>query len=76
VGAGLGPLVTGLMTEHLFGGPMGLGRSLALLAVLTLPTAAVTLWLSLKAVCVTAQRLLPEPAMLFVASNEYSAGGN
>ena len=60
VGAGMGPLFVGLMTQHVFGGPLGLGRSLATMAALTLPSAAVVLWYALPAVRVTAERLLAD----------------
>jgi MFS family permease len=68
VGSGLGPLFTGLMTKHLFGGSMGLGRSLATLAALTLPAAAIIIIFSLPAVRSTAGRLLratSEPGQAF-----------
>ena len=58
VGSGLGPFFTGLMTEHVFGGPMGLGRSLATLTAVTLPVASIILMFSLGSVRCTARRLL------------------
>lgn len=61
LGSGLGPLCTGLMTQHWFGGAMGLGRSLAALAALTLPPAAVILWFALPSVRSTAEGLLRAP---------------
>jgi len=58
IGAGLGPMITGLLTQNVFGGPMGLGLSLATMAAVTLPLSAVILVSALESVRVTAQNLL------------------
>jgi MFS family permease len=63
VGAGLGPWITGMMTQYLFGGPMRLGYALATLAAVTLPAAAVILSLALGPVRRTARRLRDAAAL-------------
>jgi len=51
-------MITGLLTQNVFGGPMGLGLSLATMAAVTLPLSAVILVSALESVRVTAQNLL------------------
>jgi MFS family permease len=46
VGMTLGPLVVGLMNDHLFTSRAGVGRSLSLTALLTLPAAAVLVYVA------------------------------
>jgi hypothetical protein len=47
-GLGIAPTLIALMTDHLFGGPAGIGRSLAAMSALSLITATVCLLLGLK----------------------------
>ncbi|MEO8115099.1 MAG: MFS transporter [Phenylobacterium sp.] len=48
IGLGLAPTWTAYMTEHLFGGPLGVGRSLALTTVISLCVGVALLSLALK----------------------------
>lgn len=57
VGMGLAPIFTAWMTEHVFGGPAGLGRSLALTVTLALPLGALLVALGLPHVRALARAL-------------------
>jgi len=47
VTAGLGPSAVGVITDHVFGDPMAVGKSIALVNCLTVPLAALALWAAL-----------------------------
>ena len=49
VGIGLGPPLTGALTDWLFADPQAVGLSIALVAGIAAPTAALTLWWGLPA---------------------------
>ncbi|MBL8549450.1 MAG: MFS transporter [Hyphomonadaceae bacterium] len=48
VGLGLAPTMTALMTENVFGGPMGVGKSLATTVAISLTIAVILLTIALK----------------------------
>ncbi len=48
VTAGAGPLAVGVITDYVFGNPLAVGKSIALVNCLAVPLAALTLWAALK----------------------------
>ena len=48
VTAGAGPAVVGVITDYVFGDPLAVGKSIALVNCLAGPLAALTLWAALK----------------------------
>ncbi len=58
IGLGLAPTLIALMTENVFGGPQGVGRSLATAVAVSLTMAIILLWLSLKPARARADALL------------------
>lgn len=48
IGFGLGPMLPALLADHVFPGPQGLGQSIALVAVITGPIAAVLIALACR----------------------------
>ncbi len=48
VTAGAGPSAVGVITDYVFGNPLAVGKSIALVNCLAVPLAALTLWAALK----------------------------
>ena len=48
VTAGAGPSAVGVITDYVFGNPLAVGKSMALVNCLAVPLAALTLWAALK----------------------------
>lgn len=57
IGLGIGPTVTAVLSDTVFGGPMGIGLAIAATAGLTLPLGAFFIALSLRAVRASAAAL-------------------
>ncbi|MEZ5565034.1 MAG: MFS transporter [Gammaproteobacteria bacterium] len=47
VTAGVGPTAVGMITDHVFGNPMAVGQSMALVNCISVPLAALALWAAL-----------------------------
>jgi MFS family permease len=58
LGLGIAPTLTGLMTDYVFGGPMGIGKSLAVTTVLSLGMTSVLLIAAMPAARVRCQAIL------------------
>ena len=54
-GMGLGPLLTGFVSEHLFDGPTSLGKALALVTAVSLTIGITLLLLTRKAIIAAVQ---------------------
>lgn len=54
IGLGLGPTLTAVLSDYVFGGPMGIGRAIAMTAAIVLPLGALVIALSLRPIRATA----------------------
>jgi MFS family permease len=57
VTAGLGPTLVGLVTDRLFGNPLAVGQSMALINALCMPVAALALWFCMRPFRTAASRM-------------------